>query len=88
MLFDEKDKVRRNQKDVNFWHLGYQMTKCPGDDVKVVDKTLSLSETEKGFNRHVIVDDPFKESRSHAPFPLGEGEESADEDVIIDVDCV
>ncbi|KAL6003823.1 hypothetical protein ACLOJK_004369 [Asimina triloba] len=56
------------------------MTKDPGGDVRVVDKTLTLSETEKRFNRHVVVDIPFKESRSHAPFPLGE--EGAVEDVI------
>ncbi|KAL5986449.1 hypothetical protein ACLOJK_014782 [Asimina triloba] len=56
------------------------MIKGLGGDVRVVDKTLVLSEMKTGFNRYIIVDDPFKERRSHASSPLGE--ESVDEDVI------
>ncbi|KAL6001441.1 hypothetical protein ACLOJK_007179 [Asimina triloba] len=50
LLLDVKDDIMRNQKDFDFWHLGYQMIKCPGGDERVVDKTLILSGMEKGIN--------------------------------------
>ncbi|KAL5988695.1 hypothetical protein ACLOJK_026795 [Asimina triloba] len=37
-----RNEVRRNQKDVNFWHLWYQTIKGTGRIERVSDKTLIL----------------------------------------------
>ncbi|KAL5993926.1 hypothetical protein ACLOJK_038283 [Asimina triloba] len=72
-----QNDIKRSQKDFDFWHLRYQMSKCPGGDVGIMDKTLILIRMDKGFNLNVIVDDPFKEDRSHPPPSFSEEDKDA-----------